>query len=172
MASGHCHKVRNLKKISIKKTGEEILTYKIKTQEENVCPICGGHFYVIGSRNRKMINAEGNWLVLIIRRLRCKRCNKIHHELPECLIPYKRHCCETIEKIIEGDIKRVPCDDRTIHKIKSWWITMRPYFLMVLASLSEKYGVSYNVASTPKEIVRAAVNTNLWIHTRSLVLSG
>jgi hypothetical protein len=96
----------------------------------------------------------------------------IHHELPDILVPYKRHCAKTIENIISGDVADVCCDDREIEKIKTWWESCRTYFEGVLNSLREKYGDVLPPHPAPKEIIRAVANANLWTHTRSALLSG
>jgi len=135
------------------------------------CPICGETLIVIGIRRRQVTNDEGEKITLVIRRLRCKGCRKIHHELPDMIIPYKRHCAETYEKVInnEGD---VCCDDNMIRRIKAWWASRILYFMSVLASLREKLNMVFSDSPAPKEIVRAVVNAHLWIHTRSEFLSG
>jgi len=144
-----------------------IISYEI-----SVCPICGDVLVVIGSRKRKVIGSESETLILIIRRLRCGLCRTIHHELPDIIIPYKRHCAETIEKIVAGDNDGVCCDARTLCRIKAWWAACILYFESVLTSLREKYGIVFSVQSAPKEIVRALVNAHLWLHTRSAFSPG
>ena len=139
-----------------------IISYEI-----SVCPICGEVLVVIGSRKRKVIGSDSGTMILTIRRLRCKECQVIHHELPDIVIPYKRHCAETIEKVIEGDDNGVCCEARTICRIRAWWAAYRLYFESVLASLREKFGAVLSTCPTPREIVRTIVNVNLWIHTRS-----
>jgi len=143
-----------------------ILCYEI-----NVCPICGKALLVIGTRERRYIKDDGMTEELVIRRLRCKGCHKIHHELPDILIPYKRHCTKTVEKIVEGD-GDVCCDDPGISRIRAWWRACRLYFDGVMSSLREKYGDVFSPDPAPREIVRAVVNANLWVHTRSAFLSG
>ena len=144
----------------------------IKSEELSVCPICGGRFCVIGTRERKIIETDGSVTILIIRRFCCCKCGKIHHELPDVLVPYKRHCAESIEKIIGGKGDEVSCESSTIRKIKTWWERMLPYLIGVLNSLNAKYGMAFTGTSAPKEIVRAVVNANLWVHTRSACMSG
>ena len=125
-----------------------------------------------GRRERKVIASNGVWLVLIIRRLRCQHCKKIHHELPDMVIPYKRHCAETIEKILSGSIGAASCEESTIRRIRTWWAVWRLYFESILISLEAKYGTAFSQYPAPKEIVRAVVNANLWPSTRSAFLSG
>ena len=140
--------------------------------ETNVCPVCGHILIVIGIRERKYIDSDGTKKVLVIRRLRCKGCLAIHHELPDILIPYKRHCAETVESIIGGDAANACCEELTIKRIRSWWAACRLYFEGVLTSLREKYGAVISLSPAPREIVMAVVNSNLWVHTRSAFLSG
>jgi len=140
--------------------------------EYHICPVCGNTLLAIGIRERKYIDSGGITRILVIRRLRCKGCRLIHHELPDMLVPYKRHCVETVENVVADKHDDVCCDDRTIKRIKAWWESCRLYFENVLASLSEKYGVKFPQRPAPREIVRAVVNANLWIHTRSAYLSG
>ena len=134
--------------------------------------MCSGLLRAIGSRHRKVINTAGDNETLIIRRLRCKDCQVIHHELPDMVIPYKRHCAETVENIVTGNTNDVCCDDNTIRRIRTWWVACRLYFESVIESLREKYGVVFSASPAPREIVRAVVNAHLWDHTRSAFLSG
>jgi hypothetical protein len=144
----------------------------IISEEETACPICVGILVVIGSRRRGLEDSAGNKVTLIIRRLRCQTCRKIHHELPDRIIPYKRHCAETVEKIVSGDVEDVCCDFVTESRIRAWWNAMHTYFKSVLVSLQRKYGAVFSSNPTPREIVRAVVNANYWVHTRSASMSG
>jgi len=127
---------------------------------------------VIGIRKRKVINGSGEKQTLIIRRMRCEDCRTIHHELPDIVIPYKRHCAETVEKIIIDDTDGLNCEESTLQRIKVWWTSCFLYFESVMASLREKHGALFSRNPAPKEIIRAITNANLWIHTRSAVLSS
>lgn len=147
--------------------------FRVVNYEIHVCcPICGRVLFVIGSRKRGIINSAGDKQVIIIRRLRCKECRRIHHELPDMIIPFKRHCADTYENVIAGDVRDVCCDDNMIRRIKAWWAACLLYFESVLASLGEKYGTVFSSRPAPKEIVRAVVNANLWVHTRSVDSPG
>ena len=150
-----------------------IWKFYIHSDEESVCPVCGGGLAVIGSRKRKVvIEGGGKVQVLIIRRLRCRECGSVHHELPDIVIPYKRYGVQIIENILKGRTSGVTCEESTLHRIRAWWASLRLYFENILASLREKYGVVYSERPSPREIVRAAVNANLWVHTRSAFLAG
>lgn len=84
----------------------------------------------------------------------------------------QRHCAETIEKVIEGNVEEVCCEESSIRRIRAWWAAYRQYFQSVLASLEKKYGRVFTKEPTPKEIVRAVVNVHLWIHTWSAFFTG
>jgi hypothetical protein len=92
--------------------------------------------------------------------------------LPNIVVPYKRHCLETIEKIISSEKADTDCEESTIRRIKVWWAALGLYFEGVLASLRAKYGAVFNASPAPGEIIRAVVGANLWVHTRSAFLSG
>ena len=94
----------------------------VKSVEQNPCPICDGSLKVIGSRHRGCTNSAGDAIDLIIRRLRCHDCRKIHHELPDILVPYKRHASESIEAAVTGDdYLCVAADESTIRRWRRWF---------------------------------------------------
>ena len=137
------------------------------------CPICIGRLIGYGWRQRVMIESDGSTKILNIHRLQCANCNRIHHELPDILIPYKRHCAETIINIIDGNQNEdVICDDSTINRILVWWKALYVYFSGVINSLRAKFGAVFSSPARPKEIVRAVANANLWVSTRSAQTSG
>jgi len=139
----------------------------IISEEDSACPLCYGVIFVIGIRDRNLTDNSGTKEILVIRRLRCNDCRKIHHELPDMIVPYKRHCVETIENIIIGEVADICCDYVTEYRIKRWWSAFRLYFENIKMSLQIKYRAVFSENSTPKEIIRAITNTNLWVHTRT-----
>jgi hypothetical protein len=147
------------------KDGKSIYKVYIISEEENVCPLCINDLEVIGIRDRGLIDGAGNKEMLVIRRLRCVHCKKIHHELPDILVPYKRHCAETIENVIAEE--NACCDFATEYKIKAWWSAFCLYFESIKISLQMKYRAVFSQNPTPREMIRAIANTNLWVHTRT-----
>ena len=139
---------------------------------------------VIGSRKRGYINAEGCNVKLVIRRLKCKRCVEIHHELPDILVPYKRHCSETVEQIVDEKTEDVCCEDSAIRKIKQWFIDKEQYFTGCLVSVASRHGAALSANTISllrkmrenggwlKRVVRIVTNSNLWVHTRSAYLTN
>jgi len=128
-------------------------------------------------RARVLFGETGDKRALMIRRLRCADCGHIHHELPDCIVPYKRHCAETIETIVAGSPQKALCDERTTRRILAWWSVASPYFLNILQSLAEKFRMTFRDPPAFREIIRAAANSNNWtfanlICTCSVVLTG
>jgi hypothetical protein len=153
--------------------------------EVSICPNCGSALSVRSWRARMLIGSDGTKSVYQIRRLYCGQCRHLHHELPDCMVPYKRHCADTIEKAINNGpdapayshVCDAPLDDRSLRRFKQWWGAVLPYFLNVLRSLTEKYKIMFNPVPAFKAVVRAAVNSGCWIFahnicTRSESMSG
>jgi uncharacterized protein YbaR (Trm112 family) len=155
--------------------------------EQLPCPCCSGKLKVIGSRQRKCITASGEKIVLIIRRLRCIECNRIHHELPDMLVPYKLHVSESIEAVVSNDSElSVISDESTLNRWRKWFNEKVDYFQGCLESITIRYGkesvedksdlpesklqrIWHYVGDAPgwlARVVRPIANLNLWIHTR------
>ena len=157
----------NISKYRLKQEGE---FYYVIALEASCCPICGEVLILRGYRKRTLIELVDGYeqrIILIIRRLRCEKCNRIHHELPECVVPYKRHCAEIIEKITSGSGKKV-FEIRFISRIMAWWSAVLPYFLNILKTLAQKHGTFYQDTPAFNAIIRAAVNSNNWVFAHSI----
>lgn len=134
-----------------------------------------------------MIEYSGERKVLIIRRLRCLGCGRVHHELPDIIVPYKRYSSETIELILspsDTEADEYPCELSTALRLKLWFFLLREYFRNTLISLTFLYdydielGYEINeiipcidtrsgVTGWLKKLVRFLVNSGRWLHTRS-----
>jgi hypothetical protein len=137
------------------------------------CPTCQTILTVRGTRERKIRKREDEKQILIIRRLYCNKCDRLHHELPDCIVPYKRYGAEAIESIINGEeAAKLPaqriCGENTMRRIKGWWEAVKPYFLNVLLTLVARFGVSYGKPPAFRETVRAVANSNNWVFAHQL----
>lgn len=96
--------------------------FYLRSHEHPICPDCRLKLIIIGSRHRKVRDTDGQRLDLIIRRLMCPGCRRIHHELPDLLIPGKQYRKDCIEKIVQcpPDVLDVGCDSSTIRRIRQW----------------------------------------------------
>jgi len=164
----------------------------VRSAEQNPCPCCGKRLKVIGSRRRKCINGAGETIVLVIRRLRCLHCGRVHHELPDILVPYKRYGSEDIEAVVSGNtVLTVTADESTLCHWRSWFRERANHFAGWLASIHIRYQkaiiedssrlcqsvllrIWQYVGDAPGWLARAVrpiVNSNNWVQTRSAFLS-
>ncbi|WP_430082947.1 DUF6431 domain-containing protein, partial [Paenibacillus ferrarius] len=100
-------------------------------------PCCGKELKVIGSRKRKLTSESGESRMLVVRRLRCSGCRSIHHELPDCVVPYKRYESACIEQVVSETemLSVVAADDATLRRWKNWFKGMSTYLLGCLTSI-------------------------------------
>jgi len=141
----------------------------VRTNETGKCPVCGEGLTVRGERERRIKEKDGRKTRQKIRRLKCGKCGKIHHELPDCVIPYKRYSAEAVEAVItEGKKAEAACEEGTIRRLIQWWRVMLPYYINVLKSLAEKYQIQFHEPPLFKEIIRAVVNSSHWICTKTI----
>ena len=95
--------------------------HHVHSNEKLPCPICQSEMRLIGSKRRKVQQADGTWIILVIRRFYCFQCKKVHHELPDILVPYKRHSAKSIEAVINEDEELpVSMEESTIQRIQDW----------------------------------------------------
>ncbi|RYL96481.1 hypothetical protein EWH99_13730 [Sporolactobacillus sp. THM7-7] len=169
--------------------------FLVKSTEKVPCPCCGEKLNVIGSRRRNYRERSGEKKVLMIRRLRCTDCQKIHHELPDFLVPYKRYQAECLEKALsEPETCDVAADDATIYRWRNWCCDLGAYWISCLHAIHLRFQLdktpvnpmptdSLTVLERLGQIVgseagwlsrmaRPIANVNLWVQTRSAFLSG
>ncbi|MDA8220787.1 MAG: DUF6431 domain-containing protein [Desulfitobacterium hafniense] len=170
------------------------LEFFVRCAESIPCPCCGEQLNVIGSRKRICKNNEGQTKVLVIRRLRCVDCHRIHHELPDCLVPYKRYESNCIECAVSdgSGLTDVAADNATLYRMRVWFNSVLSYFLSCLNSIAIRLGqgpveepsvptlsahqkIGLYVGNAPgwlARIVRPIANANFWVHTRFAFLSA
>jgi hypothetical protein len=127
------------------------------------CPACDcPNLIKKGWRRRKLILIIGTLIVFLVRRVKCKSCGKIHHVLPDTIVPYKRYDADTIEEIIEGDPYETRCEESTINRIKAWWARIRFYVLVTVASIIKECKTQITSESKLAEVVNTLANAQLW----------
>jgi len=139
------------------------------------CSFCASSELVRkGWRSRTLITLIGSLLLLLVQRVRCKNCGKIHHVLPDIIVPYKRYSAETVEAIIDGCAEKAlrGLDEQEIYRIKTWWVKMERYILKKSASVINKLKIQISPKSKLTTIVRALANTHLWPRTRSVLVAA
>ena len=126
-----------------------------------------------GSRSRKLINNNGEKILLMIRRMKCKKCGRIHHELPDCLVPYKRFCVEMIAEAVTSEISdsTFPGETSTLIRLRVWFklfhdyvSRLREHFLLLYKT--DISAIDLKTTGGLQRIVRILCNSNLWPQTR------
>ena len=111
-------------------------------EAELSCPCCGGALKYRDRRQRKARDESGDWVIYQLRRLRCQGCGKLHTELPDFLLPYKRYCRAVFETVLFSKKAPIPVELRTHGKFRAWYRKLQEYF------------VSWKTRITPKGAVR------------------
>ena len=157
--------------------------FLVRSVEIVPCPCCGGVLDVVGSRRRVWYKSCGDRAKLVIRRLRCKPCGKIHHELPDLLVPYRRYDAESIEGVLsEPSHTNVAADESTIRRWKSWFLAWVVYAQGCLQSIAIRFNLPVeNSSGSPQSAlqrlgrfvgnaigwlgraVRPIANSNAWV---------
>lgn len=98
----------------------------VVSMEEPICPTCASRLKYRDSRLRirRTYSGEKTWLV--VRRLRCPSCGRLHTELPDIVTPYKHYATEIIENVVDGvstpedlSTEDYPCE-RTMKRWIGW----------------------------------------------------
>ena len=146
---------------------------------------------VIGSRSRVWYQSSGGKALLIIRRLCCESCGKIHHELPDLLIPFKRYDAESIEGAVSDPARAdIAADESTLSRWKVWFQAWAVYAQGCLQSISIRFNLPVEDSSgRPQSVlhalgrfvgtadgwlrrtVRPMANSHFWRQTRSAFMS-
>lgn len=155
----------------------------VRSTEQVPCPCCGSNHKIIGSRRRVWYKSSGERNSLIIRRLRCQHCRRIHHELPDLLVPFKRYDAESLEGVVsEPERSDVAADESTIARWKSWFTAWIPYAAGCLHSIATQFELPVRplprstgsvlhpfgryidlVSNWMCQVVRPIANMHLWV---------
>lgn len=159
----------------------------IRSEEFPDCPQCGaGALRSIGRRRRCAIWPDGVKRYYLIPRFYCRHCGKIHHALPDFMIPFKQHTAQLVEQIVEmagtrGNQDFIPCYDNTIKNLREWFdsiaseIAERLECLLHLTQSSARASSLQRIRNAVevdrgwlKKAVATLVNKNCWVTTRLL----
>ena len=156
----------------------------MRSNETPYCPHCERALRAVGSRTRSVRRNDGSLNKLIIRRLRCDHCKRIHHELPDENVPFKRYSAKAIEEILSSrEEGTYPCEISTAARLRIWFSLLHEYFERALNALKYLYKqdeqfleeLSSLIPFIPtrfsagwlRRLVRILVNSGFWPQTRS-----
>lgn len=160
-----------------------IPAFFVRSAESVPCPCCDGQLEVVGSRRRVWYKSSGDRVKLIIRRLRCEHCERIHHELPDLLVPYKRYDAESIEGAVsEPPRTDIAADESTLRRWKCWFLAWAVYAAGCLQSVATRFNLPVaspsarpqsalqllgrfvgDAAGWLSRVVRPIANSHLWV---------
>jgi len=102
------------------------MIFFLESNDFSVCPICGNDLKYRDSCLRNLKKEGGKSDTYLIRRLKCKHCDKLHRELPDCMVPYKHYSAEVISGVLDEvvtsddiDSEDYPCE-MTICRWQQW----------------------------------------------------
>jgi len=154
------------------------------------CPHCQGELQPYDRRDRKYKDEQGDWKILVIRRLRCRnpQCRRIHAELPDILVPYKRYGVCSIQARTDRNCPGCTAEESTRWRWKTWYRQLRNHFLGVAQSIwRHQAEVTRTLLASPTsnptffwneaawslaELVRMTVNSGNWLTTRTALVAG
>lgn len=158
--------------------------------EQIPCPYCQSVLDHYDRRDRKYRDINGDQKALVIRRLRCcnLQCRRIHAELPDFLVPYKRYAVDVITAVLTGTAFVAPTEETTRQRWQVWYFQIRDHLLGVATSVRRNLQeIARTLLASPStksfevpplsglslaELVRLTVNSGNWITTRSAMVSG
>lgn len=130
--------------------------------ETITCPRCRGELKPYDRRHRRLIDEKGTKHVYCVRRLRCRRCGRLHTELPDFIVPYKRYSAEVIVSVSESEEADVPYEERTRQKIRAWYKRIASHLQGVWRQQTNLGFVSPHIVPNFISLVRATVNSGNW----------
>ena len=118
------------------------------------CPECSEELEYRDSVFRIFKVEGGKKNNLLIRRLQCCNCSRIHRELPDFLAPYKHYTTEVIENVVDEIINSsdfdYPCE-KTMQRWKDWILKNKDRINGHLKS------VAFRILNFNEELLRSSV---------------
>jgi len=111
----------------------------------SLCPVCVRELVYRDKRLRIFKQNNGKAEHIKIHRLYCSKCDCLHNELPDCLVPYKHYGAEVVENVLDEvstpedlSTEDYPCE-ATMMRWKAWWESNRIRACGILASMRKRY---------------------------------
>ena len=163
------------------------MEFFVRSAEIWPCPCCQGALAPYGRRSRVQVLGTGEVRRLLVRRLRCNSCRRVHHELPAELVPYKRYAAASIEQALhQRQTLDVAADESTLGRWRRWFGWWAPYACGCLEMLGHRLAIHARASSAPlhaalcglgryvgdapgwlPRVVRPLAHAHLWPTTRS-----
>lgn len=122
--------------------------FYVRGREKVKCPHCAGGLKVVGSRKRTLYMQDASKIYLMIRRMKCSQCGRLHHELPDIAVPYKRYESSVIEAVLVSDSQDTPyypCEQSTAVRVQNWFLKYSKKIENTLYKREKLYGELYKI---------------------------
>lgn len=94
--------------------------YYLSINEKLYCPFCGKELIYRDSRGRIWCHCNGPADKIMIHRMFCDTCNKLHTVLPDVLVPHKHYGASEIETVLESKERSDEVSDSTVARWRQW----------------------------------------------------
>ena len=140
------------------------------TKDKTYCPACGAGLIPHGWCERKLIVSEET-KVFSLRVSYCQKCCRSHRELPDSIIPYKRHSVEDYAQVYDTQRGKHGCgcvDEKTARTIKAWVTGFIAFAAIICQNVITGFPKMLNKSDQEitvqmiKFYVKIVVNNNFW----------
>ena len=133
--------------------------YLCLNETDLYCPHCGEQLVYRDSRLRIWRHCNEPTDRILIHRMLCRICNRLHTVLPDVLVPHKHYGASEIEVILESEVRSDEVNDSTVARWKRWIQGNEAQIEGVLQSLKLK------TEDKPPEL---RSNENLFINLKTI----
>ena len=138
----------------------------INSSAETICPKCNIRTIPHGRCTRKVIMQEGA-KKFSLRVSYCLSCKHSHRELPDFILPYKRHSAETYAQVYDSPHGMLACDvdEKTERTIRRWVSALLSFFSVfsennIAAIEISTFDKGESTLSKIKKCVRMVIEAN------------
>ncbi len=145
---------------------------KIFSKEDSICPVCGGPLKVHGTCTRKVRHGD-HTRQYHLRVMECRCCGKTHRELPEGIVPYKRHGLNSLCEIAEATETQHICETSTWLRTRFWFAWFLWYAqnimegLIAAGQVPTTFYPGHSLRRRTASFVRLVANSGNWEQHRS-----
>lgn len=148
----------------------------VKSNEVHICPVCGGRLGVKDYRLRSVIkNGETSPRWYKLRRLQCCQCHRLHLELPDFMVPFKRHESASVQEVLDGKPTACCAEESTMLRWKKAFAARALQTEMALRLLLSKVRGKYRPLLNETSLLTQLRKNNFhWLSlvTRLLLAAG
>jgi hypothetical protein len=120
---------------NLKYSGAEGIYYLCIKETSLYCPHCGQELIYRDSRLRIWRHCDKPADRILIHRMLCRTCHRLHTVLPDVLVPHKHYGASEIETVLESEVRNDEVSDSTAARWRIWFNGNKAQIEGVLQSL-------------------------------------